>query len=241
MKAFDANVHKMYLTSVLLDIYKNPYLSNSLGFKGGTAAMLFYGLPRFSVDLDFDLTLPILPGSDEAQKIVSTLTEMLGSRFKLKDQSLKFNTLFWAVSYGEGTKLIKVEVSTRKQPHNAYDLIPFYGITVKVTQIRDMIAHKMIAILERKTLANRDIFDTHYFLSSNYAVDINYKIVKDRLNLSPEDFYTTLLKFLESMSSRNLLEGLGELVNEKQKYWVKNKMLGELKGLIQRQLELKTF
>jgi len=26
-----------------------------LGFKGGTAAHLFYGLGRFSVDLDFDL------------------------------------------------------------------------------------------------------------------------------------------------------------------------------------------
>lgn len=241
MKAFDLNIHKTYLTNILMDIYKNPYLCNSLGFKGGTAAMLFYGLPRFSVDLDFDLTLPIPPGSDEAQKIVSTLTEILGSRFKLQDQSLKFNTLFWAVSYGEGTKQIKVEVSTRKQPFNTYDLKPFYGITVKVSQIRDMIAHKMIAILERKTLASRDIFDTHYFLSSNYAVDINYEIIKDRLNQSPEDFYKTLIRFLGSIDRRNILEGLGELVDDKQKYWIKNKMLDELKGLVERQLELKAY
>ena len=45
--------HRMHLTSVLLDIAKNSELNSSLGFKGGTAAMIFYNLPRFSVDLDF--------------------------------------------------------------------------------------------------------------------------------------------------------------------------------------------
>jgi hypothetical protein len=32
-----------------------PKISPYLGFKGGTAALMFYGLSRFSVDLDFDL------------------------------------------------------------------------------------------------------------------------------------------------------------------------------------------
>ena len=33
---------------------KDPTLAASLGFKGGTCALIFYQLPRFSVDLDFD-------------------------------------------------------------------------------------------------------------------------------------------------------------------------------------------
>ena len=50
----DITKHKTHLTNILIDIYKNSSLAPILGFKGGTAAMLFYKLPRFSVDLDFE-------------------------------------------------------------------------------------------------------------------------------------------------------------------------------------------
>jgi predicted nucleotidyltransferase component of viral defense system len=49
----DNNKHKMYLIQILMDVYSDRELAVNMGFKGGTAAMLFYGLPRFSVDLDF--------------------------------------------------------------------------------------------------------------------------------------------------------------------------------------------
>ena len=50
--------HKNILIKILKDIVTNPTIGSALGFKGGTAAMLFYGLNRFSVDLDFDLLDP---------------------------------------------------------------------------------------------------------------------------------------------------------------------------------------
>ena len=40
---------------ILKDIYTDASISSLLGFKGGTCVYLFYNLPRFSVDLDFDL------------------------------------------------------------------------------------------------------------------------------------------------------------------------------------------
>jgi len=43
-----------------------------LGFKGGTAAMLFYGLPRFSVDLDFDLL-----DSDKKELVLEKISQLL--------------------------------------------------------------------------------------------------------------------------------------------------------------------
>jgi len=46
------------MTQVLKDIYTDADLAAYLGFKGGTALMLFYELPRFSVDLDFNLLQP---------------------------------------------------------------------------------------------------------------------------------------------------------------------------------------
>jgi predicted nucleotidyltransferase component of viral defense system len=47
--------HKSILIKILKDIYSHPTIGPILGFKGGTAANLFYNLDRFSVDLDFDL------------------------------------------------------------------------------------------------------------------------------------------------------------------------------------------
>ena len=51
----DINRHKYFMMQVLKDIYTDSELASSLGFKGGTALMFFYNLPRFSVDLDFNL------------------------------------------------------------------------------------------------------------------------------------------------------------------------------------------
>lgn len=52
---FDINRHKFFMVQLLKEIYSDPELATCLGFKGGTALMLFYDLPRFSTDLDFDL------------------------------------------------------------------------------------------------------------------------------------------------------------------------------------------
>jgi len=51
------NKEKYQLTigQILKDIYTDTSISPLLGFKGGTCAYFFYNLPRFSVDLDFDL------------------------------------------------------------------------------------------------------------------------------------------------------------------------------------------
>jgi predicted nucleotidyltransferase component of viral defense system len=51
----DNNKHRYFLVQILKDIYSDRELANLLGFKGGTALMFFYDLPRFSVDLDFNL------------------------------------------------------------------------------------------------------------------------------------------------------------------------------------------
>lgn len=53
--------YQVILIKILKEIYSDPKILTVLGFKGRTAAYLFYRLPRFSVDLDFDLL-------DEAKK-----------------------------------------------------------------------------------------------------------------------------------------------------------------------------
>jgi hypothetical protein len=47
--------HREILFGILKDLYQDPYIAPWLGFKGGTALYFFHHLPRFSVDLDFNL------------------------------------------------------------------------------------------------------------------------------------------------------------------------------------------
>ncbi len=230
----DITKHKLNLTNILIDIYKDDLLSKSLGFKGGTAALLFYNLPRFSVDLDFDY----IGGNNEINLIIEKMTDLLSGKYEIKDQSTKHNTLFWLVSYQKGEHNIKIEVSTRDMSLNHYDIKNFYGTNVKVLDIKDVIAHKMVAFTERPTLANRDLFDIHYFLGTEYAGDINYEIIKARTGRNPKDFYLFLLENVKKIDPKNILDGLGEVLTDSQKDWAKAKLLLEIEGLVNRQIDL---
>lgn len=238
MKALDITVHKTNLTNILIDIYKNSTLGPVLGFKGGTAAMLFFNLPRFSVDLDFDLTAQYPQDSPQFRTYIETMSSLLSAKYEVRDQSTKYNTLFWLVSYGKGLAHIKIEISTRDIPYNHYNLIPFYGTTIKVIDVKDMIAHKLAAVTERGSLANRDLFDIHYFLGSPHAGEINYEIIRHRTGKEPKEFYLSLLEFMAKIDSNHILAGLGEVLTKSQKDWVKAKLVLEIHGLIQRQIDL---
>lgn len=91
--------HQSILLQILKEIYSDTSIAPYLGFKGGTAAYLFYGLNRKSVDLDFDL----LNESKEAevfeklQKIAQSHGKIIdlrvdrrnfGSEYELKDETL---------------------------------------------------------------------------------------------------------------------------------------------------------
>lgn len=233
MSQLNINVHKRHLAAILLDIYKDTTLGTNLGFKGGTAAMFFYNLPRFSVDLDFDLTVALDPGSEELNKFITKMHYLLTKKYEIKDYNTKYNTLFWLIRYDIGSTKIKVEVSTRTNPYNHYELKNFYGSSIKLLKVGDMIAHKMVALLERKYIANRDIFDIHFFLSSKYSTYLNEEIIEYRTGKKIKDFYRDMIDFLNKIDNKNILNGLGELITNKQKYWVKNNLLKETIGLVE--------
>lgn len=238
MKALDVTKHKTNLTNMLIDIYKDGSIGPALGFKGGTAAMLFYNLPRFSLDLDFDLTAKYIEGSTELENLIDRITKLISPKYVIKEQSKKFNTLFWLISYGTGLSTIKVEISTRKDPYNHYELKSFYGVKVKTLHVGDMIAHKMVALVERRSIANRDLFDIHYFLGTPYASEINYDVIKYRTGQTPKQFYDNLFEFINLIDPKSILNGLGEVLDDQQKDWVKAKLVEESKGLIRRQMDL---
>jgi len=76
----DTAKHKNMMLQILKDIYSDTSISPFLGFKGGTSAYIFYDLPRFSIDLVFDLL-------DEAQEdnVFSKVEKIAGSMVRLKN------------------------------------------------------------------------------------------------------------------------------------------------------------
>ncbi len=229
--------HRIVMTTILLDFFKESSVSPFIAFKGGTAAMLFYNLPRFSVDLDFDYLQSSTTGSANKKYLFDSISKILHNKYRVTDECKKFNTLFWVVSYRENLTQVKIEISTSDNLLNHYHSVQFYGVSMQIMNAEDMIVYKMIAIMTRNQMANRDLFDLHYFLQSPYASDINYSLLEALTKKPAKEYLLELMKKLSKVKPSNLLNGLGEVLNANQKKWVKKELLHELHNLLQLQVD----
>jgi len=213
MTMFDIDKHKNILVRILKDIYSDTKLSPALGFKGGTAAFLFYNLNRFSVDLDFDLL-----NKEKEDYVFKKIEKILKKYGTLKDKQVKKFNLFYFLSYEEKAVNIKVEIN-RREFGSQYEIKSYLGIPMKVMVRKDMFAHKLVAMYERIGKANRDIFDVWFFSKNDWS--INKNIVEKRTNLSFDKFLNKCISTLKDLPNRSILKGLGEVLDEKQKIWAK--------------------
>ena len=219
MPMIDKEKHKIILVKILKEIYTTPSLRNVLGFKGGTAAFLFYDLPRISVDLDFDLL------AGDKKDISLKLAKILPQFGDLQDKRDKRYTLFFLISPKKGERKIKIEVSKRKTAA-AYKVRSYLGIPMLVMAEDDMTAGKLSAFLTRKKFAARDLFDLWFFLKNDW--EINEKLVLEKTGLSFKKAVKKAIGKLKKIKKRQLLQGLGELLDEKQKQWVRENLVREL-------------
>ena len=220
--ALDTAKHKNILIKILKDIYTDPTISPILGFKGGTAATFFYGLDRFSVDLDFDLL-----DSDKEDYVFDRLKSIIENYGTLKEARKKRFNLLYVLSYDDkdiNAQNVKVEIN-RREFGSKYSVESFLGISMQVMVKEDMAAHKLCAMYERIGKTNRDIFDVQFFLSHDWPV--NKKIVEDRMGVSYADFLKKCIDVMEKFDDNNILAGQGELLTEKQKSWAKTKLKSE--------------
>lgn len=213
--------HEVVLSKIIYAIYANKKLAPLLGFKGGTACYLFYKLPRFSVDLDFNLI-------DLKQKefVFGELKKILSGFGIIKDQAKKRNTLFFLLSYRRDAQQIKVEVSLRNFAEDKYEIKNYLGLSVLVLTQDCLSAYKIVAILGRKKSATRDLFDAHFFLKNDWPID--EKIILVQTGKNKKQYFKEIIKFLEKNKMINILQGIGELVEPKQKRWIKENLIKEL-------------
>lgn len=214
------DLHRNAFVDILRAVYSDPLLRSNLGFKGGTAAMLFYKLPRFSVDLDFDLLDP-----EKKEEVFKKLEEILPQFGTVIEASDKHYTLFFLLSYQKRERGLKVEISKR-MIKSAYEPKNFLGISMLVMKEEDMVAGKLAALLTRKRLATRDMFDLWFFLKENWH--INEEFLKEKSGFSLAQALKKAQSLVKGVKKTELLAGLGELLDNKQKAWVKEKLCGEL-------------
>jgi len=221
---FDINRHKFFLVQILKDTYNDIELANYLGLKGGSALMFFYDLPRFSIDLDFDLL------NNEMEDMVYEKVRTIILRYgKIHDEAKKYFGPLIVLDYGYEERKLKVEISKRRF-ENHYEIKNLLGINMKVMALPDMFAHKLCALLDREAIIARDIFDSWFLMKKQ--TPINKSLLESRMNVPYKEYLQKCIQHLEKVNEKKLLQGLGELMDEEMKKFVRSGLKKETIGLL---------
>ena len=200
---------------LLRDIYSDPLLSSELRFKGGTAAMFFYGLSRFSTDLDFNLE-----HESKQQEVFCRLKDIVLKYGKIHDSADKWFGPLIVLDYGAGERKLKIEVSNRKFD-NHYKLLGLSSLMVPVMTQSDMFTHKLCAMCERQ--APRDVFDVWFFMERGWS--LNPYIIKERTGLGVSSFLSKCVSSLNRVTVPDMMMEIGELLDDTIKEKVKSGLL----------------
>jgi len=197
------NWMREYLQARILAILQEQGAMIPLAFHGGTALRFLFQLPRYSEDLDFSLESP-----GKEYDFVSLL-EAISTQLKLEGYpvKIKFNEQkivqhafigFPGLLYEFGLSphvdqnfSVKLEVDTHPTPgaELSNSLIRYRELVLNI-QHHDqasLLAGKVHAVLQRKYLKGRDIFDLVWYLSDRSWPLPNFKMLNYALKQSGWD------------------------------------------------------
>lgn len=207
--------HRQIMFMIIKDIF-NSNLWKYLAFKWWTACYFLHSLDRFSTDLDFDLLINIDDIDEEIIKI-------LKKYWTVK----KWNNII--LSYGDKDINIKVDINRNIWKNNTYEIVNFYWTNIKVQDKSTIFANKLVALLERNT--NRDIYDIYFMFKNMF--DINEKVAYERTHNDLKKILIDIKLKLEKLPKNyKILDGLWEVLTEKQKYFVKNNLMKDLISIL---------
>ena len=212
------------MLQLLKDIFSDTLLSSVLAFKGGTATMFFYDLPRFSTDLDFNLLNP-----EQEKEVYDRVRKIVLKYGKIHDEAIKHYGIVIVLDYGIGERKLKIEISNRLYD-NHYEVRNYLGLQMRVMVKEDMFAHKLCALLDRTEITSRDVFDCWFFLKERTS--INKEIVESRMGMPIEDYLDKCVASIQDLSEKSLISGLGELTDGDMKDFVRHGLKDELISLL---------
>ena len=130
------------------------------------------------------------------------------------------------IDYGFEERKLKIEI-TKKKKETVYEIKNYLGIAMLVMNEGAMVACKMAAMVGRTHEANRDIFDVWYFLKE--GMEIDEKLFESESGMVVDEGWKAILQRAEKLKSNEVLFGLGDLLDEAKKDFVRNKLVEELK------------
>lgn len=212
------------MLQLLKDLFSDALLSSVLAFKGGTATMFFYDLPRFSTDLDFNLLNP-----EQEKEVYDRVRKIVLKYGNIHDEAIKHYGIVIVLDYGIGERKLKIEISNRLFD-NHYEVRNYLGLQMRVMVKEDMFAHKLCALLDRTEITSRDVFDCWFFLKERTS--INKEIVESRMGMPIEDYLDKCVASIQDLSEKSLISGLGELTDGDMKDFVRHGLKDELISLL---------
>lgn len=216
------------LIEVLHFINHNDYLYERLALKGGTAInLLFFDLPRLSVDIDLDYT--INNSREEMLKDRNTISEIIADYME-KDGYVLFDSrrksysldqfIFRYQSSGGAQDNLKIEINYSLREHiltiNPYEKIIEKineEIIIKSVHPIEIFAAKINALLTRGAV--RDLYDVYKLVSGAYFDDEERNILKELIvfykiitNDPSTPFSTTGIESIDKRKMRSDLQSV---------------------------------
>jgi len=190
---------KNYIQTVTLSgIY--TALVDELIFKGGTALFFFYGLDRFSEDLDFTQTKQY--NYNQLKDTISDIFTILNVNHEIKKgksirgKALKVKAEGPLYKGPLSTSVVSIEISERKDivlKPDIKEMVPMYDdlrpFTIPVMKKEEILAEKVRALITRKRA--RDLYDIAFLLKkeADWKDDlINKKLSYYNKTFNQEEF-----------------------------------------------------
>jgi predicted nucleotidyltransferase component of viral defense system len=185
-----------YLQAKVLEILQNNGAFVNWAFVGGTALRFLYSMPRFSEDLDFSLIksgiednftelMKKIKNAFEAEDYKLTIKAKIEKT--VKSAFLNFESLLYEIGlspHSSETISIKVEIDTN----------PPEGARLKTSVVRkhsllnlqhydkaSLFAGKLHALLSRRYVKGRDIYDLMWYLSDRTWPEPNILLLNNAL------------------------------------------------------------
>jgi predicted nucleotidyltransferase component of viral defense system len=202
---------------------------SNIAFKGGTALKLFYNLPRYSEDIDYDSLSKF-----SARKLMEIIrTAIARRRWEITDDAVKYHTVLFELRFAgpERNFRVKIEISTRDKELRT-TIGSLRGVPVLTLEPSFLMTEKLITFAERQ--AGRDVFDAWFILNNAYPLDESM-ITNAFGDFS--SFYQAILGVIKKTESSKMLRDTGKLLSLDHRNWIKTSFLPDFERLVRDRLK----
>ena len=227
MKPSKQDFFNQYRENVIIEVVQalsKSRAGSNIAFKGGTALKLFYDLPRYSEDIDYDSLAGVNP--QELVGIIKGVCEK--KKWEITDDAVKFYTLLVELRFrGPDRNFhIKIEISTREKELKTA-MLSLRGVPVLTLEPSFLMTEKLITFLDRK--AGRDFFDSWFILNNAYPLD--EAMIKSAFG-NRSEFFQAMLNTIKETDPKKILRDTGKLLKQDYRNWIRTSFLADFERLI---------